>query len=97
MEIREARASDAAHLARFINMAADDLPLHFWRKTVGPDGDPWALGQERAARERRRMSTSRARLPATIVIATAGGRGRIKPAMRSAPLIDWGYRLSPRL
>lgn len=51
MEIRKARASDAAHLVRFINMAADDLPLHFWRKTVGPDGDPWALGAERAARE----------------------------------------------
>lgn len=51
MDIREARASDAAHLVRFINMAADDLPLHFWRKTVGPEGDPWALGQERAARE----------------------------------------------
>ena len=51
MEIREARASDAAHLARFINMAADDLPLHFWRGTVGPEGDPWALGRERAARE----------------------------------------------
>lgn len=49
--IREARASDAAHLVRFINMAADDLPLHFWRKTVGPDGDPWALGAGRAARE----------------------------------------------
>ena len=51
MNIRKARASDAAHLVRFINMAADDLPLHFWRKTVGPEGDPWALGQERAARE----------------------------------------------
>jgi len=51
MIIRNARASDAAHLVRFINMAADDLPLHFWRKTVGPEGDPWALGQERAARE----------------------------------------------
>lgn len=51
MDIREARASDAADLVRFINMAADDLPLHFWRKTVGPDGDPWALGRERAARE----------------------------------------------
>lgn len=51
MEIRKAQASDAAHLVRFINMAADDLPLHFWRKAVGPSGDPWALGQERAARE----------------------------------------------
>lgn len=51
IEIRSATASDAAHLVRFINMAADDLPLHFWRKSVGPEGDPWALGQERAARE----------------------------------------------
>ncbi|WP_347311151.1 GNAT family N-acetyltransferase [Defluviimonas sp. SAOS-178_SWC] len=51
MLIREAKALDAEHLARFINMAADDLPLHFWRKSVGADGDPWAYGQERAARE----------------------------------------------
>lgn len=51
MKIRAAKVSDAAHLVRFINMAADDLPLHFWRKTVGPEGDPLALGQERAARE----------------------------------------------
>lgn len=51
MIIRPAQASDAADLVRFINMAADDLPLHFWKKTVGPDGDPWALGRERAARE----------------------------------------------
>lgn len=51
MDIRAAQADDAPHLVRFINMAADDLPLHFWRKSVGPDGDPWALGRERAARE----------------------------------------------
>ncbi len=51
MLIREARASDADHLTRFINMAADDLPLHFWKRAVGPDGDPWAYGRERAARE----------------------------------------------
>ncbi len=51
MSIRAARASDADHLTRFINMAADDLPLHFWRRSVGPDGDPWAYGRERAARE----------------------------------------------
>lgn len=50
MLIRDAKASDAAHLSRFINMAADDLPLHFWQKSVGPDGDPWAYGEERAAR-----------------------------------------------
>lgn len=51
MNIRQATAADAAHLVRFINMAADDLPLHFWRKSVGPDGDALAYGHERAARE----------------------------------------------
>jgi ribosomal protein S18 acetylase RimI-like enzyme len=51
MVIRQAKAADAAHLARFINMAADDLPLHFWQKSVGPEGDPWAWGQERAMRD----------------------------------------------
>lgn len=51
MLIRKASATDAEHLTRFINMAADDLPLHFWRHSVGPEGDPWAHGRERAARE----------------------------------------------
>ena len=50
MQIRKARASDATHLAHFINMAADDLPLHFWRKSVGAEGDALAFGAERAAR-----------------------------------------------
>lgn len=51
MLIREAEARDADHLVRFINTAADDLPLHFWKKSAGPDGDPMALGRERASRE----------------------------------------------
>lgn len=51
MMIREAKASDAPDLVRFINMAADDLPLYFWRRSVGAEGDAWAYGQERAARE----------------------------------------------
>lgn len=51
MLIRKATAADAGHLVRFINMAADDLSLHFWKRSVGPDGDPWAYGRERAARE----------------------------------------------
>lgn len=51
MRVRAAVASDADHLVRFINMAADDLPLHFWRKSVGPEGDALAYGRERAARE----------------------------------------------
>ena len=51
MEIRAATAADAGHLVAFINMAADDLPLHFWKKSAGKDADPWAYGRERAARE----------------------------------------------
>lgn len=51
MLIREAKAADAEHLVRFVNMAADDLPLHFWRKSVGDGGDALAYGKERAARE----------------------------------------------
>ncbi len=51
MSIRKATAADADHLTRFINMAADDLPLHFWKRSVGPEGDPWAYGRERAARD----------------------------------------------
>lgn len=60
MQIRKAIASDADHLTRFINLAADDLPLHFWKKSVGPQGDPWALGRERAARETGNFSYSNA-------------------------------------
>jgi ribosomal protein S18 acetylase RimI-like enzyme len=51
MLIRDAQASDADHLVRFINMAADDLPLHFWKKSAAPGVDPLAYGRERAARE----------------------------------------------
>lgn len=51
MQIRQATAADDADLVQFINMAADDLPLHFWRKSVGPDGDPIAYGRERARRD----------------------------------------------
>lgn len=72
MLIRAARATDADHLARFINMAADDLPLHFWRRSVGPDGDPWAYGRERAARDSGNFSFSNAWM-AEVDGAVAGG------------------------
>lgn len=51
MLIRDAKASDADHLVRFINMAADDLPLHFWKKSAAPGDDPLAYGRIRAARD----------------------------------------------
>ena len=51
MLIRDAKASDADHLVRFVNMAADKLSLHFWKKSAGPGVDPIAYGRERAARD----------------------------------------------
>jgi ribosomal protein S18 acetylase RimI-like enzyme len=51
MLIRDAKASDADHLVRFVNMAADELSLHFWKKSAGPGVDPLAYGRERAARD----------------------------------------------
>jgi ribosomal protein S18 acetylase RimI-like enzyme len=51
MSIRAATPLDVAHLVRFVNMASDDLSLHFWKRSVGPDGDPWAYGRDRAARD----------------------------------------------
>ena len=60
MSIRRATAHDADHLTRFINMAADNLPLHFWKRSVGEGGDPWAYGRERAARDSGNFSYSNA-------------------------------------
>jgi GNAT superfamily N-acetyltransferase len=73
MLIREARASDAAHLVRFINMAADDLPLHFWKRSVGPEGDPWAYGRERARADRQLLLPQR-------LAGRGGGRGGRLPS-----------------
>ena len=60
MLIREAKATDAADLTRFINLAADDLPLHLWQEKVGPEGDAWSYGRERAARDTGSFSYSNA-------------------------------------
>ena len=58
--IRKAQTSDTEHLVRFVNMASDNLSLHFWKRSVGPEGDPWAYGRERAARDTGNFSYSNA-------------------------------------
>lgn len=63
--IRKAQASDAEHLVRFVNMASDNLSLYFWKRSVGPEGDPWAYGRERAARDAGNFSYSNAWLAET--------------------------------
>jgi len=47
---RPATPDDAAHLAEFINMAGEGLPLYLWAKMAGPGEDPWAVGRQRAQR-----------------------------------------------
>ena len=51
MTIRDAKKSDCAELAQLINLAGEGLPYYLWQKMAGPDEDPWATGEERAARE----------------------------------------------
>ncbi|WP_378945169.1 GNAT family N-acetyltransferase [Mesorhizobium sp. ANAO-SY3R2] len=47
---RPATKSDAAILAKLVNMAGDGLPLHLWTK-MAEGGDPWEVGRQRARRE----------------------------------------------
>jgi ribosomal protein S18 acetylase RimI-like enzyme len=48
---RDAEKSDCPELARLINLAGEGLPYYLWQKMAAPNEDPWAIGQERAARE----------------------------------------------
>lgn len=48
---RPACRDDAAHLARLINIAGEDMPIAFWQELAGPGGDAWAIGRERAGRD----------------------------------------------
>ena len=48
---RRATAADAPALADFVHFASEGLALYLWTRMAGPDGDPWALGRERAGRD----------------------------------------------
>ena len=48
---RRARPDDAQALAELVDFASEGLALYLWTKIAGPDGDPWAVGRERALRE----------------------------------------------
>ena len=48
---RRARPDDAQALAELVDFASEGLALYLWTKLAGPDGDPWAVGRERARRE----------------------------------------------
>jgi ribosomal protein S18 acetylase RimI-like enzyme len=48
---RAATADDAAHLARFVNMAGDGMPLYLWELMAAPGQSAWDVGCARAKRE----------------------------------------------
>jgi len=50
LPFRPATPDDAAHLAEFINMAGEGLPLYLWTKMADTGEDPWAVGRQRAQR-----------------------------------------------
>jgi len=51
MTEREAQKSDAAELAKLIDLAGEGLPFYLWRQMAAPGEDPWEIGRQRAARD----------------------------------------------
>jgi ribosomal protein S18 acetylase RimI-like enzyme len=48
---RPATPGDAPAMADFVHFASEGLALYLWTRMAGRDGDPWALGRERATRD----------------------------------------------
>lgn len=48
---RPAVRDDAPHLARFVNMAGDGMPLYLWQRMAGPGQSAWDVGCARAMRD----------------------------------------------
>jgi ribosomal protein S18 acetylase RimI-like enzyme len=51
MTEREAQKSDAAELAKLIDLAGEGLPVYLWRQMAAAGEDPWEIGRQRAARD----------------------------------------------
>lgn len=51
MTEREAQKSDAAELAKLIDLAGEGLPFYLWQQMAGAGEDPWEIGRQRAARD----------------------------------------------
>ena len=49
--VRPARETDAAALAKLINMAGEGIPLWLWRQSAADDEEAFAIGTQRAARD----------------------------------------------
>lgn len=48
---RAATPEDAAHLARYVNMAGDGMPLYLWQRMATPGQSAWEVGCARAKRD----------------------------------------------
>jgi ribosomal protein S18 acetylase RimI-like enzyme len=48
---RPATPDDAPHLAEFVNMAGDGMPLYLWERMARPGESAWDIGRARAQRE----------------------------------------------
>ena len=48
---RRATPADAMAMAELVHFASEGLAFYLWSKMAGADGDPWAIGRERAERE----------------------------------------------
>lgn len=78
--LRAATRRDARHLAELVNFAGEGLPVYYWQSLAGPDGDPWAIGTERAARDKGAFSYTKS------VIAETDGA--VAGAMIAYPIVE---------
>ncbi|PTY36958.1 GNAT family N-acetyltransferase [Saccharospirillum sp. MSK14-1] len=62
MQIRHAKKDDAPALARLINLAGEGIPYYLWSINDDAGGDPFKIGEARAARDSGGFSYTHARV-----------------------------------
>jgi ribosomal protein S18 acetylase RimI-like enzyme len=77
---RPATPDDAQALAELVDFASEGLAPYLWAKVAGPGGDLWAVGRERACREKGAFSYRNA-----VVLER---EGRVAAALIGYPLPD---------
>ncbi|WP_299132052.1 N-acetyltransferase [uncultured Amaricoccus sp.] len=84
---RRARPSDAADLARFIDLASEGLASHVWAQMAAPGEDPIPFGADRAARDEGVFSWRNATM-AEVGGSVAGGLVAYRIGAAPEPLDD---------
>lgn len=62
IQLRSARKTDAADLARLVNFAGEGMPIALWQDMTPDGGNVWDTGAARAARESGSFSYRNAQL-----------------------------------